>query len=227
MFLGLRVNTCIIRDNRVRNTYKDSIHFAQSSSNNLIEKNTIRNSGDDNVALVSYNNASMANNTVQYNLGECGWWGRGFTNIGGDGNILRFNVAVDCTKSGVTTMVEDFGGNVTAEALNWVVERNVVVRCGNQNNHPQAAAIGISVGSGLNQPITGRMEDNLVVQPLFTTARLQGKIGDAPSGQAVFFRNNGLPAPTLADPAKTHQVRKYVSLATDSNLTDTPNYDLP
>jgi hypothetical protein len=225
LFLGVSVQNCSVRNCRVRNTYKDSIHFAQNAVNNVIEFNAIRNSGDDNVALVSYEKTGMADNTIQYNLGECGWWGRGFTNIGGDGNIMRYNVAVDCTKAGIACMIETYNDKTTPFATNWVVEKNVAIRCGNQNDHPLASAIAIYVGGSITtSPMSGEMEENLVVEPPYAAARLQGRIGTAGTGDLVTFRANGLPLPTVGTSA--WHVRKRSLPAANSNLVDTPNYDL-
>ncbi len=220
LFLGFNVSTTTVRGNRVRNTYKDAIHFARDSSNNLVEKNTIRNAGDDNVAFVSYQNTGMANNTAQYNVGECGWWGRGFTNIGGTGNILRANVAVDCAKAGVAVIVESFSGQETPFCTNWVVEKNVAVGCGNQISHPLTASIGVY--TAIDKPISGRMETNLVLRPPYHASRLQGHVGDAGTSYVVHFRYNGIEAPVAGGSFS----RKVVSLQANTNLVHTPNTDL-
>lgn len=219
--LGFNVSTSIVRDNRVRNTFKDAIHFARDSANNLIERNFIRNAGDDNVALVSYQNTAMANNLVQYNVGECGWWGRGFTNIGGTGNILRYNLANNCIRAGVAVMIENFNNQQTPFNLNWVVEDNVVVRCGDQISNPITSSIAIYAAQDL--PMSGRMERNLVLAPPFHGSRLTGYVGDPDTENIVYFRHNLIEAPV----AGGTYLRKVTSqLQANSNLVHEPNTDL-
>lgn len=221
LFLGFNVSNNTVRGCRVRNTYKDSIHFARDSSNNLVEKNTIRNSGDDNVAFVSYQNTGMANNIAQYNVGECGWWGRGFTNIGGNGNIVRHNLAVDCTKAGVAVIIETFSGQDTPSCTNWVVEKNVVVGCGDQISNPITG--GLAIYAALDKPMSGRMESNLVLRSPYNGARIQGYVGDAGTANVVYFRYNAIEAPVVGGSGID---RKVVSLQANTNAVHTPNTDL-
>ncbi len=220
--LSFRGKNCIVRDNRVRNTFKDAIHFARQSANNLVERNAIRNVGDDNVALVSYQHSDgMANNVIQYNVAECGWWGRGFTNIGGDGNIIRYNLANNCSRAGIASMIESFGGQQTQFNTNWVVERNVIVRCGSQISNPVTSSLTIYAAQ--DYPMSGRMEHNLVLAPPFHAARLTGYVGDPDTDYVVYYRYNMVEAPT-GGPA---YVRKGTGqLNANSNVIHEPNIDL-
>lgn len=219
--LGFNVSGTIVRDNRVRNTFKDAIHFARDSVGNLIERNFIRNAGDDNVALVSYQNTGMADNVVQYNIGECGWWGRGFTNIGGDGNVLRYNIANNCIRAGVASMIENFNNQQTQFNLNWIIEKNVIVRCGDQISNPVTSAIIIYAAQDF--PMSGWMEYNLVLAPPFHGSRLTGHVGDPGTENVVYFRYNMIEAPV----AGGTNVRKNTGqLNANNNLIHVPNIDL-
>lgn len=219
--LSFNGTNCVVRENRVRNTFKDAIHFARDAANNLIEKNTIRNAGDDNVALVSYQNLGMANNVVQYNVGECGWWGRGFTNIGGNGNILRYNLANNCSRAGLACMIENFSNQQTQFNLNWVVENNVVVRCGDQISNPVTGSVAIYAAQDF--PMSGRMEHNLVLAPPFHAARLTGYVGDPDTENVVYYRYNLVEAPTGGP---TYLRKVTTQLNANSNLVHEPNTDL-
>jgi hypothetical protein len=210
----------IYRSNRIRNTYKDSIHVARASVNNLLEKNAVRNAGDDNIALVSYDTAGMSGNTIRLNVAECGYWGRGLTNIGGDGNRIELNLINDCVKAGVAAVVESYSGLNTPYCTNWVIEKNVIVRCGSQVSGPLNSAVGIY--GGIDTPLAGRMESNAILAPPFHGARVQGYVGDSGAANAVYYRYNAVEAPV----AGGTWLRKSVSLQPGSNLVDTPNTDL-
>ena len=219
--LSFSGTNCIVRDNRVRNGFKDAIHFARDAVNNLIERNCIRNAGDDNVALVSYQNTGMADNLVQYNVGECGWWGRCFTNIGGDGNIIRFNLANNCIRAGVASMIENFSNQQTPFNVNWVIEQNVIVRCGDQISNPVTAALVIYAAQDF--PMSGRMERNLVLAPPFHAGRLTGFVGDPETENVVYYRYNLVEAPV----AGAAYLRKVTTqLNASNNLVHEPNTDL-
>ena len=219
--LSFNGSNCIVRDNRVRNGFKDAIHFARDAVNNLVERNCIRNAGDDNVALVSYQNLGMANNLVQYNVGECGWWGRGFTNIGGDGNILRYNLANNCSRAGVACMIENFSAQQTQFNTNWVVEKNVIVRCGDQISNPVTGAVAIYAAQDF--PMSGRMEQNLILAPSFHATRLTGFVGDPDTANVVYYRYNLVEAP-VAGAAYFRKVTTQLNAS--NNLIHEPNTDL-
>jgi hypothetical protein len=219
--LSFNGQNCIVRDNRVRNGFKDAIHFARDSVNNLIERNCIRNAGDDNVALVSYQNTGMADNLVQYNVGECGWWGRGFTNIGGVGNIIRYNLANNCIRSGVAVMIESFSGQQTQFNLDWVVEENVIVRCGSQVSNPATGSL--TIWAAQDFPMSGRMEGNLVLAPPFHVTRLTGFVGDPGTENVVYYRYNLIEAPVAGG---TYLRKVTTQLNASNNLVHEPNTDL-
>lgn len=219
--LGFSATNCLVRDNRVRNTFKDAIHFARDSVGNVIERNFIRNAGDDNVALVSYENTGMADNLVQYNVGECGWWGRCFTNIGGNGNIIRNNLANNCVRAGVACMIESFSGQQTQFNLNWVVEDNVIVRCGDQISNPVTGSLAIYAAQ--DYPMSGRMEGNVVLAPPFHAARITGFVGDPDTEHVVYYRHNRVEAP-LGGPTYLRKVT--TQLNANSNVVHEPNIDL-
>ncbi len=220
IFLGFHTVNATIRDNRARNAYKDTIHFARNAVGNVVERNVVRNAGDDNVAFIAYENTGMANNLAQYNVAECGYWGRGLTNSGGDGNILRYNLANNCVRAGIFNQTEVYSGQISQFSTNWVIERNVIVRCGNQRTHGSSGAL--SFYASVDCPVSGRIEHNLVLAPPYHGARLQGYIGDAGTDYIVYFRYNMI-EDSLAG---GNYVRKSVVLQPNTNLIHEPNTDL-
>ena len=198
---------------------KDAIHFARNSSNNLAEFNADRNAGDDNVALVSYENTGMVDNTVQYNVAECGWWGRGLTIIGGDGNTVRYNLVNDCAKAGVAAILESFGGQQTQFTTDWVIEKNTIVRCGNQVSNPVTGSVAIYAAQDF--PFAGRMEQNLIVGMQHHAAKLTGYLGNDNGSAVVYYRYNAVEQPLGSGFNRYNQ-----NLQAGSNVVSTPNTDL-
>lgn len=228
LLLGVNVNSTTVRGNRIRNAYKDCVHFARNSSNNLVENNAIRNAGDDNIAFVAYQETGMTANNVRYNVGECGYWGRGFTNLGGSGNAIRRNLVNDCSRAGVLVMTETYSGQTTQFCTNWVVERNTVVRCGNNlaqtnPNHSTGGALCIDAKIDAS-PLQGRMEYNYVAAPSYNGAVLTGFVGDTGTSNLVLFRYNILEGPAIGD--ATWLRKKTSNLSGNSNCIHTPNTDL-
>lgn len=220
LFVGYNCTNGTYRGNRIRNTYKDAMHIARASVGNLVEDNQIRNAGDDSIPFVSYNTSGMANNTARYNTAECGHWGRGITNLGGDGNRIEYNVVRDCVAAGLMCAVESYAGAVTPYCKNFVVAHNTVIRCGNQVNAAYGAAVSLWA-TQVDTPIFGRMENNTILAPPFHGAQLTGNLGDS-DADAVYFRYNGIEAPV----AGGTWVRKTTNLYAGNNCVHTPNTDL-
>ena len=214
LYLGYNAHDSVIRNNRVRNAYKDCIHIARTSSNNLVENNSFRNCGDDSVALVSYNSSGMRNNTIRNNTVELGYWGRGLTIIGGDGNRIENNVVTDYTAAGILVAVEHYSDQITPYATNFVVRNNTVTRSGNQLNGSYGGSI--AVWAGVDTPISGYVENNDIISPPFHGSDLDGYVGSP--GQAVYFRYNNIDAPVASG-------RQHISvtLRSGSNCIYTPN----
>jgi hypothetical protein len=94
---GIKVNSSAngtIADNFIENTHADSIHMTRASHHILVERNTIRYSGDDGIAVVSYGGATgnpnhsitIRDNDVRYNT-----WGRGISVLGGNDVLIEHN----------------------------------------------------------------------------------------------------------------------------------------
>lgn len=213
LFLGFNVSNVTVRDNRIRNAYKDTIHFAKNSTNNLVERNAIRNAGDDNVAFIAYDQDGMADNLAQYNVAECAYWGRGLSIGGGDGNILRYNLANDCSRAGLLVTVENFNTQITHFCTNFAVERNVVVRCGNAitgSGHPTTGAV--SVFGHVNEEMQGKVDYNLILGSAHHALRADGYVGDAGTSNVVYARYNGIEQPAAGN-------RVHTALLTDNTVS--------
>lgn len=109
--------------NRVTGTLADSIHVTYGTTDVVVEYNTVTNSGDDGIAVVSYGNEQICRNiTVQFNTVENNKWGRNASVVGGDTikilrNKLRGNLAnLAAVYLGGETAFKSWGAkNVTVE----------------------------------------------------------------------------------------------------------------
>lgn len=224
LFIGYNCTNGVFRYNRIRNTYKDAMHIARAAVNNLVEYNTIRNAGDDGVPFVSYGTSGLQNNTARYNTVECGHWGRGISNLGGDGNRIEFNLVRDWTAAGLLTGVEEYSGETTPHCKNWVVAHNLVIRCGNGRNGTYGGAVSL-FAIETNNPMFGRMENNTILAPPFHGAQLKGNLGDA-GVNTVYYRYNQVQAPTTTLPGYQRKVVVLEPTYLNTQCVHEPNSDL-
>ncbi len=226
-YCGIHAHNCnngIIRECRVRNTFSDGIHIATACANWLIEKNTVRNAGDDSIALISYGDAGSHHNTVLNNTIECNNFARGIVIESGDSAVVRFNVARNIVKAGIMAWTVDHNGNPpTNGCTNFVVESNDVINCGsdlqpdNQKSTAPAMAI-IETASG-DKPFWGRVENNNIIDNMFHGISIGGDAGDAGDPlKVVCVIGNFIDAPSMGTP----WVHIYRNLNVGSNVKETP-----
>ncbi|MEW9698572.1 CARDB domain-containing protein [Paenibacillus sp. SI8] len=88
----------VIENSRVRNNLADGINFAQGTSNSTVRNTSLRNNGDDALAVwTSDTNGATAgvNNTFSYNTIEDNWRAGGIAFFGGSGHKATNNLIVD------------------------------------------------------------------------------------------------------------------------------------
>ncbi|MDH6672405.1 hypothetical protein M2277_003067 [Paenibacillus sp. LBL] len=88
----------IIENSRVRNNLADGVNFAQGTSNSTVRNSSIRNNGDDGLAVWTSNvNGAPAgvNNTFSYNTIENNWRAAAIAFFGGSGHKATHNLIVD------------------------------------------------------------------------------------------------------------------------------------
>lgn len=218
-------NAFTARDCRIRNGYKDAIHLATTAHDGLIENCTFRNTGDDCAAFVIYESAgatALRNHTARYNTMEGTYWGRSISLQGGDNNRAEYNLVRDSSMSGIMIAIDTWTTSVWDHNTNFLIRRNVVLRCGNQIGSAAGASISFSTPSAIVRPMSGSVEENTVLEPPFHGAQLTGNIGDAT--HTVRFQNNFIAAPT--SPGGPPWARKQLNLLPGSNVVHTPNTDL-
>lgn len=131
--------------NRVFNTKSDGIHSTDGASQGLVRYNNVFNSGDDGIAVVSYNLAQRASQiVVENNSVEHIRWGRGLSVIGStDVTIRRNRVSLIAMAAGIIVAREASFG--TPGAGNVVIEDNVI---GDIQQNIQPLGFGRRTGHG-------------------------------------------------------------------------------
>jgi hypothetical protein len=88
----------IIENSRIRNNLADGVNFAQGTSNSTVRNSSVRNNGDDGLAVWTSNvNGARAgvNNTFSFNTIENNWRAAGIAFFGGGGHKATNNLIID------------------------------------------------------------------------------------------------------------------------------------
>ncbi|WP_221409718.1 sugar-binding protein [Pseudochryseolinea flava] len=124
----------IITRARIRNNYADGVNFCQGTNNSVVEYSSIRNSGDDGLAMWP-NNALNApvetNNIFRYNTIENTWRAGGIAIFGGWGHQVYRNIIRDGVGGSAIRFTNDFSGyKFEAGKPKIVLTDNYIVSCG-------------------------------------------------------------------------------------------------
>lgn len=88
----------VIENSRIRNNLADGVNFAQGTSHSAVRNSSLRNNGDDALAIWTSNvNGAPAgvNNTFSYNTIENNWRAGGIGIFGGSGHKATHNLIID------------------------------------------------------------------------------------------------------------------------------------
>ncbi|KAG8154312.1 right-handed parallel beta-helix repeat-containing protein [Burkholderia catarinensis] len=167
--------------NEVLSTLADGIHMTHGSHNVLVQGNVVRGTGDDMIAVVSYQAEGVLTRNVLItgNSLEGNPWGRGVTVVGG-ANVTISNNSVRNVQvsSGILVAQED--SNRTAGSSDIRVENNVIadIQTATDRTDPrpitQQAAIEVSTWSGSVSRVT--VIGNRVSHARFDGIRLWGNV---------------------------------------------------
>ncbi|RQV83114.1 nitrous oxide reductase family maturation protein NosD [Burkholderia anthina] len=191
--------------NEVLSTLADGIHMTHGSRNVLVQGNVVRGTGDDMIAVVSYQAEGVLTRNVMItgNSLEGNPWGRGITVVGGadvtiSNNIVR-NVQVS---AGILVAQED--SNRTAGSSDVRIEHNVIAdiqtATGRTDSRPltQQAAIEVSTWSGSVSRVT--VTGNRVSNARFDGIRLWGNVSDIRLADNRLSGIGGLPVRVGPEP---------------------------
>ena len=163
-----------VRGCRVHFTYADGINLNRGSSNNLVELNHVRGSGDDGMAILSETASTptiSTNNTLRFNTVSATWWGHNCDLAGGGGHVIEDNYLADNWRFGCFTinLPSAFPMYTVTSAI---VERNTILRGGGNFSGQKRGGVWIFPG---NQTISGVViRDNEIRDSIFRGIHIVG-----------------------------------------------------
>ena len=175
----------IVRNCRVRFTYADGINLNSGASENLVENNHVRGTGDDSLAILSEterNRPISVGNTLRHNTAIATWWGHNCDLAGGSGHVIEDNLLADNPKFGSFTI--NLPGAYPMHPLtDSVVRRNTILRGGGNFANQHRGAVWISAGSTTITRV--KFEDNTIIDSVFRGIQITGALGQ----EMTFDRN--------------------------------------
>jgi parallel beta-helix repeat protein len=184
--------------NRVSATLADGIHITGGSQNVLVSGNTVIGTGDDMIAIVSYqkDGALSRNILVTDNRVSGNYWGRGLTVVGGTSVTLSNNTVQGVQKgAGILVAQEDFFR--TYNATNVVISNNVVSDIENStnpdNDWPVAQQAGIDLDSGVGAVSLVLVTGNKVSRAKYGGFRALGNVCQYRVANSAFASITGSP----------------------------------
>ena len=188
----------VLAGNRVSATLADGIHITGGSQNVLVSGNTVTGTGDDMIAIVSYEkdgamcrNILVTGNTVSDNS-----WGRGLSVVGGASVTLSGNTVQGVQKAaGILVAQED--GYRTYNATNVVISNNAVSDIENStnpgNNWPAAQHAGIDINAGAGSVSRVLVTGNKVSRANYDGFRALGNVCQYRVANSAFASIKGSP----------------------------------
>jgi uncharacterized protein YjdB len=127
-------NDLIITRARIRNNYADGVNFCQGTSNSVVEYSSVRNSGDDGLAMWPNNFQGAPqerNNIFRYNTIENTWRAGGIAIFGGTGHQIYRCIIKDGVAGSAIRFTNDFPGYTFEQSGAPIVATdNYIVSCG-------------------------------------------------------------------------------------------------
>lgn len=147
----LQISKC-----RIRNNYADGVNFCQGTSNSIVEQCSLRNNGDDALAVWPNNAAGVTttckNDIFRYNTVENNWRAGGAALFGGTGHEIHHSVFKDGVAGSAIRFTNDFGG-FTFEYPGDVIKvyENTINGCGTSYDlwNQKRGAIEFYAGTGI------------------------------------------------------------------------------
>ncbi len=172
-------NVAIV-NNTVRSTLADGIHTTYGSSNVLVQGNTVTGTGDDLIAVVSYqaDGRISSNVLIDHNSVSGNYWGRGIAVVGGQAVTISDNTVDGVQKASGILVAQEASWN-TYNATNVVVSNNTVSNIQNSNVNnglqpTQLAAIRLSAWPGTVSSVD--VKDNRVSNSGYSGFQAEGNI---------------------------------------------------
>ncbi|MES3024573.1 MAG: CARDB domain-containing protein [Pseudomonadota bacterium] len=182
------VNNATITGNRFRNIWADGLNLHYGTSNSVVSNNSIRNTGDDGMAMWS-DTFLNTGNTFEFNTVQLPGLANGIAIYGGKDNTVKSNLIVDTIDNGAGI---SFGTNFNPPSLTGTlnITGNMLIRTGSYH-HDYMYNVGAIWGLWLNS-------SGLLNNPTITVSNNQiqdstysGIFIEEPStGAAMIFSGN-------------------------------------
>jgi parallel beta-helix repeat protein len=169
----------IVRDNNVSQTLADAIHITDATEDILVTNNTVRDAGDDLIAVVSYlvdprrcKNITIVGNDVARQTN-----GRGISNVGGESVAIKNNTIAETNGAGILVAADgDYG---TFGPLNTQVLDNVIDTTDLGDIHHAGIQIFGQAGSvAQNTVVRGNVVKNTLYRGIYIGGNSQGTLID-------------------------------------------------
>lgn len=127
-WLTNQTDTAVISNSRVRNVWADGINLHYGTSNTTVTNNSIRNSGDDGMAMWSDTHLDT-NNTFSYNTVQVPTLANNIAIYGGKNNKVIGNLLTDTVRTGAGI---SFGTNFNPPSMTGTltIQNNLLLRTG-------------------------------------------------------------------------------------------------
>jgi parallel beta-helix repeat protein len=174
----------VIACNHVRDTKSDGIHSTDGASNGRVAHNSVVNSGDDGIAVVSYHRTQQASAIViEDNTVENIHWGRGISVIGSTDVVIRGNRITSIAMAAGIIVAREASYN-TPGARNVVIESNTIVDIQRTlaplGGRPRTGHGGIELNSDSDDPALGVSDVTVVGNTIsdsgYDGIRLRGNV---------------------------------------------------
>jgi parallel beta-helix repeat protein len=161
-----------ITNNYVHDTFADGIHNTDSVHDIVVANNTVRATGDDMIAIVSYNPAQtpVTNILIQDNDVSDNTWGRGISVIGGKNVTIQRN-KVGRTPCCAGIIIASESSYNTAGVSNILVKNNQLTDNSGSTGHGSILISGGNPGTTIDRI---QLENNTITNPVNDSIKLEG-----------------------------------------------------
>lgn len=200
-----------IAGNKVQGTLADGIHTTYGSHNVLVQDNTVTGTGDDMIAVVSYqgDGALSSNVLITGNSLTGNYWGRGISVVGGSDVTITGNTVQGVQKAAGVLIAQEDGWR-TFNATNILITKNVISDIQNSTNvnngllPSEQAAIELDTGAGTVTQVS--VMQNQVSRSTYAGFRALGNVCQFLGAGNAFAAITGTPISLLTRGCRPDQM---------------------
>ncbi len=139
----------VIQGCRIRNTYADGINLCSGTRNAVVRNNSIRNTGDDGIAIWPWQ-ADCTDNFIEFNTVQVPALANNIAVYGGSDNTVAFNHVSDTINNGAGICIGSEFETKNGYSGTITVKNNLLERCGSYHTdyHYPIGAVWIWASNG-------------------------------------------------------------------------------